>query len=180
MIASFTLPTIFSLLFSFSSGRSWGWQLTQSGWGMLHSLSNVAGFFMSLNVPYPGQTALFVSCVEFFGSIFLGLGLLSRITAPILTDNMFVAYVTADREALLSVFSDPDKLYVAAPYTFLIASVIVLLFGPGRFALDALLRWLVMTAEEFFTYDVSKSGQRFLINGNAERTDPHPLDIVLN
>jgi putative oxidoreductase len=98
---------------------------------------------MSLNLPYPSQTALFVSCVEFFGGIFLALGLLTRITALVLTVNMFVAYVTADHEALLSVFSDPDKFYAAAPYTFLIASAIVLLFGPGKFALDALLRWLV-------------------------------------
>jgi len=44
---------------------------------------------------------------------------------------------------LLSVFSDPDKFHAAAPYTFLIASVIVLLFGPGKLALDALFRWLV-------------------------------------
>ena len=123
----------------------WGWQLAQSGWGKLHNLSNVADFFMSLKLPYPSQTALFVSCVEFFGGIFLALGLLSRITALVLTVNMFVAYVTADREALLSVFSDPDKFSAAAPYTFLIASVIVLLFCPGKFALGGLLRWLVKT-----------------------------------
>jgi putative oxidoreductase len=53
-----------------------------------------------------------------------------------------VAYITADREALFSIFSDPDKFYAAAPYTFLVASVIVLLFGPGKFAVDTLLnRW---------------------------------------
>jgi len=38
---------------------------------------------------------------------------------------MIMAYVTADREALHSIFSDPDKFYAAAPYTFLIASLIV-------------------------------------------------------
>jgi len=70
------------------------------------------------------------------------LGLLSRMTALVLTINMVVAYVTADREALLSVFSDPDKFYAAAPYTFLVASVIILLFGPGELALDALIRRL--------------------------------------
>lgn len=37
-----------------------------------------------------------------------------------------------------------------------------------------------LTAEEFFTYDVSADGQRFLINANAEQTDPRPVDIVLN
>jgi putative oxidoreductase len=80
-----------------------------------------------------------------FGGIFLALGVLSRMTALVLTINMAVAYVTADREALLSVFSDPDKFYAAAPYTFLVASVIILLFGPGELALGALIRWLRAT-----------------------------------
>jgi putative oxidoreductase len=57
-----------------------------------------------------------------------------------------VAYITADREALFSIFSDPDKFYAAAPYTFLVASVIVLLFGPGKFAVDYLLDRLFPTA----------------------------------
>jgi putative oxidoreductase len=52
---------------------------------------------------------------------------------------MLVAYLTADREALFSVFSDPGKFYGAAPYTFLFACVIVLLFGPGPLSLDRLL-----------------------------------------
>jgi len=44
------------------------------------------------------------------------LGLLSRLNALVLTVNMITAYVTADREALLSFFSDPDKFSAAAPY----------------------------------------------------------------
>ena len=47
-----------------------------------------------------------------------------------------MAYITADRAALLSIFSDPDNFYAAAPFTFLMASLIVLIFGPGRFSLD--------------------------------------------
>src|SRR5260370_42620447 len=113
----------------------WGWQLIQSGWGKLHNLPKVTDFFTSLNLPVPAQMAVFISCVEFFGGIFLALGLLSRLTALVLTVNMIMAYVTADREALLSVFSDPDKFYAAAPYTFLIASLIILIFGPGKIAL---------------------------------------------
>jgi putative oxidoreductase len=117
----------------------WGWQLVQSGWGKLHNLSNVTDFFASLNLPFPAQTALAISSLEFFGGILLAVGLVSRTTALVLTINMFMAYVTADREALLSIFSDPDKFYAAAPYTFLVACVIVLLFGPGKIALDTLL-----------------------------------------
>ncbi len=120
----------------------WGWQLIQSGWGKLHHLGNVTEFFTSLNLPMPAQTALAISCLEFFGGIALAIGLFSRLTAFVLTINMIMAYVTADREALFSIFSDPDKFYAAAPYTFLIASIIIVLFGPGKIALDTLLeRW---------------------------------------
>ena len=120
----------------------WGYQLIQSGWGKLHHLDKVTEFFTSLNLPMPAQTAFAISCLEFFGGIFLAIGLLSRLTALALTINLIVAYITADREALFSIFRDPDKFYAAAPYTFLVASVIVLLFGPGKFAVDTLLnRW---------------------------------------
>jgi Tol biopolymer transport system component len=37
-----------------------------------------------------------------------------------------------------------------------------------------------LTAEEFFTYDVTADGQRILINVNAEQNNPPPVDIVLN
>jgi len=117
----------------------WGWQLTESGWGKLHNLPKVTEFFASLNLPIPAQTAVFISCIEFFGGILLILGLLSRLNALVLTVNMLMAYVTADREALLSFFSDPDKFSAAAPYVFLIASLIILIFGPGLFSLDTLL-----------------------------------------
>jgi putative oxidoreductase len=127
----------------------WGWQLIQSGWGKLHHLDKVTEFFTSLNLPMPAQTAVAISCLEFFGGIFLAIGLLSRLTALALTINLIVAYITADREALFSIFSDPDKFYAAAPYTFLIASLIVLLFGPGKFAVDTLLnRWFPTLPEE--------------------------------
>src|SRR6202521_4866591 len=117
----------------------WVWQLIQSGWDKLHNLPKVTEFFTSLNLPMPAQMALFISCVELFGGIFLAVGLLSRLTALVLTVNMIMAYVTADREALRSIFSDPDKFYAAAPYVFLIASLIILIFGPGKVSLDTLL-----------------------------------------
>jgi putative oxidoreductase len=121
----------------------WGWQLVQSGWGKLHHLDKVTEFFTSLNLPAPGFTAVAISCLEFFGGIFLAIGFLSHFFALAMAINLIVAYITADREALFSIFSDPDKFYAAAPYTFLIASLIVLFFGPGKFAVDWLLdKWV--------------------------------------
>ena len=117
----------------------WGLQFTMTGWGKLHNLAKVTGFFASLGIPFPGLNAPFVAGLEFAGGILLILGLASRPIALLLTGNMLVAYLTADRAALFSVFSDPGKFYGAAPYTFLFACVIVLLFGPGPLSLDRLL-----------------------------------------
>src|ERR1700746_372917 len=117
----------------------WGWQLAQSGWGKLHHLSNVGEYFGTLGLPMPAQMAVFIACVEFFGGIFLALGLASRITALVLTVNLTMAYVIGDREALLSFFSDPDKFVAAAPFAFLVVALIVLIFGAGRISLDTAL-----------------------------------------
>jgi putative oxidoreductase len=115
----------------------WGWQLAQSGWGKLHHLSGVAEYFGTLGLPMPAQMAIFIACVEFFGGIFLALGLLSRITGLVLTVNMTMAYIMGDREALLSFFSDPDKFIAAAPFAFLLVSLIVLICGAGKISMDS-------------------------------------------
>jgi len=124
----------------------WGWQLAQSGWGKLHHLSNVGEYFGTLGLPMPAQMAVFIACVEFFGGIFLALGLASRITGLVLTVNLTMAYVMGDREALLSFFSDPDKFIAAAPFAFLIASLIVLIFGAGKISVDTALAFFFGSA----------------------------------
>jgi putative oxidoreductase len=115
----------------------WGWQFAQTGWGKLHNLPHVIDFFTSLGLPAPGPTAVFVSMFEFVGGILLALGLLSRITALGIVIDMTVAYITADREALASIFSaDPSKFTAADPFIFWAVGLVVLIFGPGKFALD--------------------------------------------
>lgn len=117
----------------------WGWQFVQTGWGKLRNQAKIVDFFTSLNIPLPALNAHFVSGLEFFGGMLLIIGLFSRPIAFLLTGSMFVAYWTADHEALLSIFSNPGKFYGADPYTFLAAAVTILAFGPGLFSLDALL-----------------------------------------
>lgn len=117
----------------------WGWQFAQTGWGKLHNLAKITSFFASLNIPFPAASAHFVAGLEFVGGILLILGLGSRLIGFLLAGNMLVAYWTADHEALISIFSDPGKFYVADPYTFLFASVMILVFGAGLFSVDALL-----------------------------------------
>jgi putative oxidoreductase len=122
----------------------WGFQIAQNGWGKLHNLANVTTFFASLGLPAPGPTATFVATFEFVGGILLFVGLGSRLIGLMLAVDMTMAYVTADREALFSFFKDPGKFYVADPYTFWFAGLLILIFGPGLIAMDTLVeRWII-------------------------------------
>src|SRR5260370_3532440 len=117
----------------------WGWQFMQTGWGKLTDIGKVANFFTTLGLPAPLLNAYFISALECGGGLLLILGLGCRLIALPLVIDMLVAYIAADREALFSIISNPDKFTGAAPYTFLIASLLVLILGPGRFSVDALL-----------------------------------------
>jgi putative oxidoreductase len=117
----------------------WGYQFAQTGWGKLHRIAGVTDFFASLGLPQPHLTAIFVSLVEFLGGILFAFGLGSRLVSFVLFINMTVAFWTADREAFGHIFNDPGKFYIADPYTFWFAALLILILGPGFLALDTLL-----------------------------------------
>jgi putative oxidoreductase len=116
----------------------WGWQFFVDGRGKLHNLDKVAAYFATLNLPMPRLNAIAVASTQcVFGLLLLG-GLFTRFASLVLAAVMCVAYLTAEKEALHSIFSDSDKFVSAAPFLFLFASVIVFCFGPGVLSLDAL------------------------------------------
>jgi putative oxidoreductase len=116
----------------------WGWQFAQDGWGKLHHLDRVGSYFATLNLPMPHSTALFVALVEFIGGITLAAGLLTRLTALVLFVNMTVAFWAAEKGAFLGVISNPDKFQAADAYNYWFAALLILILGPGLFALDTL------------------------------------------
>ena len=115
----------------------WGLQFVQTGWGKLHHPP--VAYFASLNIPFPSLNAHFIAGLEFFGGILLVLGLFSRPIAFLLSCSMFVAFWAGEHDAFVSFFSDPGKFYVADAYTFLFASLMILIFGGGLFAVDTLI-----------------------------------------
>ena len=117
----------------------WGWQFIQTGTGKLRNLDKVAHYFASLNIPAPKLNALMAASTETIGGALLILGLCSRFASGALIGVMCVAYYTADHEALVGIFSNPDKFFGADPFLFLYASVLVFCFGPGKAALDTFL-----------------------------------------
>ena len=96
----------------------WGFQMMQTGWGKLHNLAKVTEFFTSLGIPLPGLNAPFIVGLEFLGGILIMLGLGSRLVALLLTSDMVVAFITADRDALFSIFFGPGQILRCRPVYF--------------------------------------------------------------
>jgi putative oxidoreductase len=116
------------------------WQLFLTGKGKLSNIGKVSEFFASLGIPVPTLNAYFIGSLECFGSLLLIIGLASRPLSLLIVISMTVAYLTADFEAVSSFFSDPDKFVKADPFPFWITALIVLIFGPGLFSIDAILK----------------------------------------
>ena len=117
----------------------WGWQFFLTGKGKLLNLDRTAGFFASLNIPAPKLNAIMAGSTECFGGLLLLLGLGSRIVTVPLIFTMLVAYFAADPDKIKGIFNNPDAFVTAAPFLFLLTCVIVLIFGPGCFSLDAII-----------------------------------------
>ena len=127
----------------------WGLQFVQTGWGKLHHPP--VAYFASLNIPFPSLNAHFIAGLEFFGGILMILGLFSRPIAFLLAADMLVAFWTGSHDVFVSFFSDfisgAGKFYLADPYTFLFASLMILIFGAGLYSLDTLIAKQLKIAE---------------------------------
>jgi putative oxidoreductase len=116
-----------------------GWGLFQTGKGKLENIDRFIDFLKHLHIPMPVANAYFVASLECVGGLLLLLGLASRLICIPLVINFIVAYLTADIEAVKGFFKDQDAFTNAAPFLYLLVSLIVLAFGPGLFSLDALI-----------------------------------------
>lgn len=106
-----------------------------TGWGKVHDLDKVTGFFTELGIPAPHLNAVMVSFVELIGGSLLLLGLASRLAALPLLASMAVAILTAQRE---NVHGLPD-LFGLVEWTYLALLLWVAFAGPGKASLDHLL-----------------------------------------
>jgi putative oxidoreductase len=113
-----------------------GWVFLWSGWGKLNNLPAITENFVSWGIPFPHILTPFVSGVEFFGGIFLLLGLFTRISAAALGVTMIVAIKSAkwaDVDSLETLLGFDETEYLALFLWLAIA-------GAGRVSVDWLLR----------------------------------------
>lgn len=116
-----------------------GWTFMLTGWGKLHDLDSVIGFFRELGIPYPELQAPFVASVELVCGTLFCVGLFSRIAALPLIGTMVVAIATA-QWANVSSFGD---LYGLTEFLYIVVFAWIAVSGPGAVALDPLVEHLL-------------------------------------
>ncbi|MFN4174042.1 MAG: DoxX family protein [Parachlamydiaceae bacterium] len=115
----------------------WGLLFIFPGWSKLIDIKGTAVGFAKLGIPYPEISAYLAGGAEFFGGILLVAGLFSRIVSIPLIFTMIVAYATAHADAFSKLSENPEAVFQEHPFNFLMASLLVLCFGPGKFSLDS-------------------------------------------
>jgi putative oxidoreductase len=117
-----------------------GWGFFLSGKGKLLNLEKTTRFFDSLHLPLPHFQAMLAGSTEMVGGLLLLAGLGTRCISIPLVFTMVVAYLTAHRdEAFLSLSDFTDQ----APFPFLMAALVTMVFGAGSVSLDRLIMpWL--------------------------------------
>jgi putative oxidoreductase len=114
-----------------------GWSFFLSGRGKLSNFERTTAFFTDLGLPAPGFHAGLVGGLEMVGGLLLLAGLCARVVSLPLAGTMVVAYLTAHRsEAFASLGDFVDQ----PPFAYLLATLVVLVWGPGRAAVDHLWR----------------------------------------
>lgn len=106
-----------------------------TGWGKVHSIEKVTGFFTSLGIPAPHFHAILVGYSELLCGTALVLGLLTRLATIPLIVSMIVAILTAKRPELHNVFD----LVGFDEFTYLVVLVMIAILGPGALSVDAML-----------------------------------------
>ena len=116
---------------------SMGWGFFLTGKGKLLNLERTTRFFDSLELPLPKFQAILAGSTEMIGGLLLIAGLGTRLISVPLAFTMVVAYLTAHRDEAFASLSDfTDQ----APFPFLMAALVTLAFGAGKFSVDRLLQ----------------------------------------
>jgi putative oxidoreductase len=107
------------------------------GWHkLLGGPANFGEFLAQLGVPLPGLMAYVVTFVELVGGLLLVVGLLSRLSALLLTATLVVATLLVKVNVGLIVPHDQPGVGAELDLALIAGFLVILLAGPGRLSLD--------------------------------------------
>ncbi len=109
-----------------------GWVFVESGWGKLHNLEKVVGFFTELGIPAPQIQAPLAAATELLCGLLLLFGLATRLASLPLIVVMIVAILTARRSELTGL----SELFGFIEFLYIALLLWLAAFGAGPISLD--------------------------------------------
>lgn len=115
-----------------------GYMAVAHGLGKIKNPGAMASYVENLGLPAPTAMAWMAGVTEFFGAIFLVLGIVTRPVATLLAGVMSVAvFIAHSKDPFIAGPGQPSR---ELPMLYLCVFILFMLAGGGRFSLDALLR----------------------------------------
>jgi len=114
---------------------------TYHGYGKLFApggFAGAVGFFAAIGIPLAKYAALLVAVVEFFGGIFLLLGMVTKLSAVLLFIEMLVAFFKVHFKNGLAI--SPTAYGYEFVLLILAALVVIMVNGAGKFSLGKLFK----------------------------------------
>jgi putative oxidoreductase len=105
-----------------------------SGWGKIHDLEKVTGFFTELGIPAPHFNAVLVALSELGCGVLLLVGAATRLAAVPIVISMTIAIITAKRADISGV----TDLLAVDEFIYIVMAVVVVVLGAGLVSVDGL------------------------------------------
>ncbi len=106
----------------------------ESGWGKLHDIEKVIGFFTTLGIPFPAAQAHFVASTELIAGAMVLFGVMTRLASIPLIAIMVVAIITA-KSAEITTFTD---IFGFSEFLYILLLGWLVVTGPGPLSIDSI------------------------------------------
>jgi putative oxidoreductase len=125
-----------------------GYQCIISGYAHITHFQNTVDAFKSWDVPMPEVSVAVSAVTEMVGGALLLIGLAARLISVPLIGNFIVAFLAAnlsdphDRHLVHNFWNNQDVLLKDDAFPFLVTAILILVFGPGWFSIDGLIKYM--------------------------------------
>ncbi|MDJ0625834.1 MAG: DoxX family protein [Candidatus Caenarcaniphilales bacterium] len=109
-----------------------GLVFANTGWGKIHSIPDITGYFTSLGIPFPEFNAVLVGYTELIAGALLVIGLLTRLSAIPLAITMAVAIITAYLPEVKDIFG----FFRLLEWAYFLIFIWLIIIGPGKLSSD--------------------------------------------
>jgi putative oxidoreductase len=123
-----------------------GYQCVMSGYAHITHFHTTVEAFKGWHIPMPEVNVAMSALTEIVAGALLLVGFISRLAGLLLAGNFFVAFLAVNlsdpkyHEMLRRFWDNQDVLLKDDAFPFLMAAIVVLIFGPGFLSIDGIIK----------------------------------------